>query len=208
MSFATYSAFRTAVKTWLGRQDDTTHLSNDNVDDMVTMAEAEIYRRLRVREMETSANMTVNAQSVALPTGYVGMRRIYLDTATEDYLKYVTPEVFWSTWASATSGTPEVFTIEGDNILFGPTPDSSYTGKILYYKRLASISSALPALFTNNPDLFFFGTLAQAMFFQIEDERIPLIRASFEGIIGSISTQDRKDRHGGGVLEMRAQVVV
>jgi hypothetical protein len=208
MAFDTYANFRTAVKTWLGRGSDTTHFTDANVADMVTLAESEIYRRLRVREMETSANLTVNAQSVALPTSYIGMRRIYLDTATEDFLKFVTPEVFWTTWASATSGTPEVFTIEGGNILFGPSPNTSYTGKILYYKKLTTISSTLNDLFTNSPDLFFYGTLAQAVFFGHDDERLPVIRAAFESILGTISAQDRKDRFSGGVLERRPQVVV
>src|SRR5688572_31865076 len=126
MSFTSYANFRTAVATWLGRADDSTHFSTTNIDDMVTLAESEIYRRLRVREMEASADMTVSAQSVALPTGFLSMRRLYLNTANKDPVKFVTPEVFWETWASADSGQPEVFTIEGENMLFGPSPESSY----------------------------------------------------------------------------------
>jgi hypothetical protein len=209
MSFSSYSNFRTAVATWLGRADDATHFSTANIDDMVTLAESEIYRRLRVREMEASADMTVDAQSVALPTGFLSLRRIILNTATKDPVKFVPPEVFWEVWASATSGQPEVFTIEGENMLFGPAPDSSYTAKILYWKSPTSITGGtLNSLFTKNPDLFFFATLAQALYFAKDDERIPMMRAAFENALAAIRAQDRKDRTPGQVLVMRAQVVV
>ncbi len=206
MSFDTYANFKTALGNWLGRASDTVNFT-PYVDDMVTLGEAEIWRRVRCREMEASANLTVSAQTVALPTRYVAMRRLYLDTSDKDFLSFVTPEVFWSTWASATSGQPRLFAIEGENLVFGPTPDGTYTGKILYYQRPTALSVSLPALFTNHPDLYFYAALMQAEKFMADDARVALWRECFERALAAVMMADRKDRYSGGSLQARPDTV-
>lgn len=203
MAITTYAELQTAVLSWLTRSGDTDLATY--VPDFVTLCEAQVNRVLRVREMETSENLTVNAQSVALPTGYMQTRRLYLNTSPISFLEYVSPEVFWTDW-SYSSDQPKVFSIEGDNLLFGPTPSSSYTGKILFWKRL-DITASAHSLFTRHPDLYLYGSLVKAEPFIRNDERMPLWKAQFAEVLAEIKAADIKDRHSGGGLRAKSDAV-
>ena len=102
MAISTYAELVSAVRDWLGRAEDATYLPETRVNDMIAFAEADIYRRLRVREMETAVDLTVNAQAVDLPTNYVETRRIYLDGSPLIMLEYRAPAQFWAEAKAAT----------------------------------------------------------------------------------------------------------
>lgn len=201
MAISTYAELQSAAANWLA---DTSLTSR--IVEFIALGEAEIMRILRVREMETSADLTINAQSIALPTGYVAARRIYITTSPPAFLDYWAPESFWSDSIASESGQPSAYTIEGDNFIFGPTPDTTYTGKCLYWKRL-DISSSAHSLFTRNPDLYLYATLKQAEMFLVNDERVGLWSAGFDRALAQIMKADIKDRHSGGSLKARSDTL-
>lgn len=200
MAFTSYATLQTAVNTWLRRT-----VTAADLQDMITLREAKLRRTLRVREMEATPALSVNAQSVALPTGFVGVRRIYLATDPVTKLEYYTPENFWAKFISSTTSKPTAYTIEGDNYIFGPSPDSTYTGRQLIYALTALSASNVPTLYTNHPDLYLYGVLLESegyygpnQFHNIWQERYD--SAHFECIQSSA-----KDRAGGGVLVAHTQ---
>ena len=199
MAISTYANLQTAVLSWLTRSGDTA--LSAYVPDFIVLCEAEINRVLRVREMEASADLTVSAQSVTLPTGYMQMRRLFLYISPYTPLEYVTPDRFWTGYAVST-GQPTVYTIEGDNILFGPTPDTTYTGKCLYWQR-QDITTSAHLLFTRNPDLYLFGSLVKAEPFIRNDERLPLWKSQYAEAVDQIAQASNKDRHSGSPLRSR-----
>src|ERR1044071_1053735 len=103
MAIATYADLKAAVATYLARSDLTSR-----IPEFIAAAERRIaygdrsmpampIEPLRIRAMETSADVTINAQTAALPTRYLQSRRFYLSSSPIQELGYVVPDVFWRT---------------------------------------------------------------------------------------------------------------
>ena len=155
--------------------------------------------------METTVSDSTPSGSKedALPTGYLQMREIHLVTSPVVSLSYITPEIMYRIRAGSTSSKPITYTIMGDNILFGPTPDAVYTYSMTYYKAIDALSDSATTNWAilNAPDLYMYGTLLQAEPFLMNDGRVPLWERGFRQAISDIQEQDNKDRHSGS--EMR-----
>jgi len=203
MAITTYAELTAAVRDWLGRTNDTVYLTAARVDDMVRLAEVDIYERLRIRDMEQSAALTISAQTVALPTGFLGVRRLYLDVDPRVEMDFMAAPHFWAEFSATVTGKPYAYTIEGENIVVGPAPDSTYTGRILYWRRLPALSGALNSLFTNQPDLFLYGALSHAAGFTKDADDLPGYQAAFARALARADASNERDRYGGAPLRMR-----
>ena len=200
MAINTYSTLQTAVANWLDRNDLT-----DRIPEFISLAEATFNRTLRLRAMETTVSDTTPSGSKedALPTGYLQMREIHLTTSPVISLAYITPEIMYRIRAGSNNGKPNAYTIVGDNILFGPTPDDGYGYSMTYYKEFDTLGDDTQTnwLILNAPDLYLYGTLLQAEPFLMNDERVPLWERGVRQVINDLQEQDDRDRHSGS--EMR-----
>lgn len=204
MALATYANLIDGIRDWLARPTDTTTLPDTRLADLVVAAETEIYDRYRGRDIETSATVSTTAQSVALPSDFLELRRLYLDTTPITWLTFRAPSQFWYEVARNTPGRPRVYTIESGNIIFGPIPDATYTGRMFYYQRPAAISASfVPTLFTNRPTLYLYGALAHAAALIGADERLPLWRAMFEGALENAQKASDRAENGASPLMIR-----
>ena len=200
MAINTYGTLQTAVANWLDRDDLTSR-----IPEFISLTEAIFNRTLRIRAMETivSDNTPSGSKEDALPTGYLQMREIHLETSPIVPLSYITPEIMYRIRAGSVNGRPNSYTIMGENILFGPTPDSVYAYSMTYYKALDALADNAPVNWAilNAPDMYLYGTLLQAEPFLMNDERVPLWERGFRQAISDLQEQDNKDRHSGS--EMR-----
>tara|TARA_Y100000588_G_scaffold390035_1_gene494380 strand:+ start:1171 stop:1797 length:627 start_codon:yes stop_codon:yes gene_type:complete len=200
MAINTYSTLQTAVANWLDRNDLT-----DRIPEFISLAEATFNRTLRIRAMETTVSDTTPSGSKedALPSGYLQMREIHLTTSPVISLAYITPEIMYRIRAGSHNGKPNAYTIVGDNILFGPTPDDGYGYSMTYYKAFDALGDDTQTnwLILNAPDLYLYGTLLQAEPFLMNDERVPLWERGVRQVINDLQEQDDRDRHSGS--EMR-----
>lgn len=212
MSISNYGELKTAVANWLARSNLTAR-----IPEFIAIAEGYIHygimapnkrwavEPLRIRAMETSADITIAAQTAALPTGYLAARRFYLDGADKRQLDFLPPTDFWSRQGASDTGTPTAFTVEGENFVFAPV--GSGTGKLLYYKAFTALSddSDTNWLLINQPGAYLFGTLYEAFTYaeggQTESEAY-LVK--FSSIINALNAADNSDRYSGAVLQMRA----
>jgi hypothetical protein len=199
----TYGELKTAIANWL---DDDNLTSR--IPEFVSLCEDRIAQNIRIRLMETSADLTINAQEVSLPTGYLGHRRLYLLGNPVRILNYETPDNFWQSYMSTDTAKPVAFTVEGDNFVFGPAPDISYTGKILYYKRLTAFSDDADTntLLTTARGLYLYGSLIEASTYLEDDVSILKWSALFDDLIDKVMTNDKRDR-ASGVSRMRDPAV-
>lgn len=154
---------------------------------------------LRIRAMEASADVTIATQTAALPTGYLQSRRLYINTDPIDELGYIVPDLFWRTYISSTTGKPRRFTVEGENLVFGPSPDSSYTGKILYYKKFTALSADADTnwLLTNAPSVYLHGSLMELYRFTRNMEKALDEHSAFCGAVNALNLADKADRYSG-----------
>ena len=204
MAISTLADLSSQVAAFLNRQDLTTQIPV-----FVQLAESRIAygskeapfisEPLRIRSMEVSAFATFNAQMIQLPTGYLQQRRLYISGSPNTELVYVTPDLFWKRWLSSTSGTPCEFTVEGENIVLGPTPDVAYTGQILYFKQFTPLVSPTDTnwLLTNAPAVYLNGTLLEAFKYIRNTNQATAYLNSFCGIVNGLNQANKADRYAG-----------
>jgi len=206
MAITNYSELQTAVANWLHRSDLTSI-----IPDFITLAETAINRQLRIRSMEVSTTVTAtaNTRAVALPASWLEGKRVYISSSpTKPALEFMSPEDYWDRYVSTTTGTPEVFTIEADNLQLGPIPDAAYQFDVLYYKQPGALSTTAHPTFTANPDLYLFGALVEAQPYVKDDKRFPLWQARFQNALDEARRKDQADRHSGSILRIRTDTQV
>jgi hypothetical protein len=189
MALATYSDLQSSVASWLAR-DDLTSV----IPDFVVLFEAVANRRLRVRQMETDATLTMTSGAATLPTDYLAWRTVTSDASSGGELEYVQPTWLRAAYPAGESGTAKYFTIEGSTLTVGPSDDTDLT--LRYFAKVPALSGTVNWLFTAHPDLYLFGTLTEAKAF-IEDEKRALVwKTRRDGIFDEIERLSNKSRIG------------
>jgi hypothetical protein len=201
MAINSFTTLKSAISNWLDRDD-----LSDQLPDFISLNEALFNRVLRIRPMETIVtDATVSGtKAYDLPTGYVQMREIHLDTTPVTSLQYISPEMLYRVWAGSSSGKPDSYSIIGDKIYFGPTPDSAYNYTMTYYKTFDALSDSNTTnwVILNAPDVYLYGALLQAEPFLQNDQRIPVWERGLRQALSDLQSQDDKDRHSGSQLRV------
>jgi hypothetical protein len=192
VAIALYSELKTALANWTKRDDLTSR-----IPEFIAMAEDKIGFELRVRAMETSADIAITAstQTAALPTRFLQQQRLYMSATRKD-LTFVARDDFWTRQAVNESGQPTIYTIEGENFVFAPVPDAAYTAKCLYYQKFAALSADSDTnwILTNARGLYLYGALIQAAPYLEDDPRAITWAAFYQDILDSAHRADKRDR--------------
>lgn len=198
MAISTYSELKTAVANWLNRSDLTSY-----VPDFIALGEARIYRELRIRAMEASLSSAIASGVIAVPSDYVEMKHAYVDGSPVQFLSRRKAGWIYENYPSrAADGKPAFFAQDAGNFIFGPYPDSAYTIKGTYYKRLTALSDSNTTNWftTNAPGILLFAALCEAEPFLKNDERVTLWQAKYDQEKNGISSEDMDERVSGGGL--------
>ena len=202
MAISTYAELKTAVASWLNRDDLTA-----NIPDFITLCEARLNRVLRTRAMEGlyTASTIAGQRDYNLPASYLQMRALRLNTSPLPVLEYVSPEIMDRVWAGSSGGKPVAYTIKANELFLGPSPGAVYTMEMDYYRKFDSLSTIITtnAMLTDNPDVYLYGSLLEAEPFIKNDSRIQVWGTSFYKAITDIQDQDSKDRHSGSEMRIR-----
>lgn len=219
-----YAGLQLAIANWLSRDGDANLLPK--IPDFISLCESRIAYGfagqnpsvpLRIRAMETMPNpqlVTVaGTATVALPAGYLGMRKLQVIGSPNYSLSYITPTQMDAVYNDdSRQGQPVAYTIEGENIRLGPTPDAVYNISCLYYQQFPSIVSQTNAslsnwLTLNCPGIYLYGALLEASPYLGDDVRTSGWYATFNGLINSLQDADSSDRHA-AVLTMRSDMSI
>ena len=205
MALNNYSNLQTSIANWLARDDLTSE-----IPDFISLCEAEFNRELRIRNMETTVTVTIDEEQEALPTGFLGVRSFFLNNNGKTKLTYITPYHQFDTRGSSRTGTPQAYSIEGSNFRFSPTPDTSYTANLVYYKAFDSLSSSTTTnhILTNHPAVYLYGSLYHASNFirGIAPETVTQWRQLFIEGITQIKSMDETEKHNGSPLIQRSGI--
>ena len=205
MAISDFGELKSAIANWLERSDLT-----DRIPEFVSLAEDRIAQdtRLRIRAMETATDLTISSQTTALPTGFIEARRLYIDGTPRRRVEFLTPENFWIRHLANQAGTPKFFTIEGDDLVVGPAPDSSKTGKLLYFKRFDALSADTDTnwLLSNARGVLLYGALVESAPFLGDDPRILTWASLYDDIAEKVDRANRRDRYSGAPLMSRSDV--
>ena len=210
MALSTYTELKTSIANWLNRTD----LTSEIAEDFIVLAEKDFNSKLRIRKMNaTDASFTINAETVALPTGFLQLRDMYIvEGGTKYALKYITPSQMDQIKGSSTSGMPSTFTILGDNFRFAPTPASTYTATINYYKEFdpLSLTNTSNYILSNHPSIYLYGALYHAANFLggIEPRQVQQWQQQYVTALERLERNDREDQYGNAPLQQRSDVTV
>lgn len=190
MSLTTYANLKTAIETWSKRQDVSTY-----IDDFIDLAESEIWRYLRIRDMEARATASTGADRfLALPDSFIEMRRLKLISGSQHYdVEFSTPEGMQNV---SGSGIPKFFTVT-TQLEFDRTP-TAYTVEMQYYKSLTALSSSntTNAVLTRFPSIYLYGALWFLQDWALNPEKSQYYQGLFMQAIASANKQDKAGRYG------------
>jgi len=158
--------------------------------------------------MISQANVTVNAETAALPTDFLQIRDFYiLNGQTKVPLTYTTPAQMDTTSGTSTTGLPTTYTILGDTFRFSPKPDATYTAVINFYKRFSALSSTVATNFilTNHPAIYLYGSLFHAANFLggVNPQQIQTWQLMYSTAMERLELNDREDEYNGSPLQVR-----
>jgi hypothetical protein len=183
MSISTYNELKTAIASWLARDDLSAF-----IPDFITLFEASACRELRVRPAEATAMITPSSGAAALPADFLATRRLTWTGSLNRDLEYVHPVWFAQNYPTSAAGTPAVYTIEGGTLKVRPVSDVPL--ELLYRAKTPAVSGALNWLFTNHPDVYLFGSLAEASMFNKDPENAALWEGRRDKVYQSIKGAD------------------
>ena len=209
MALTTYTELKASLANWLNRSDLTTEIA----DDFIKLAEADFNSKLRVRAMIAQVSITVNAETVALPTDFLQIRDFYtLSGQTKTPLVYTTPASMDITTGTSTTGKPTSFTILGDTIRFSPVPDSSHTAIMNYFKKFPTLSSTNTTnyILASHPAIYLYGALFHAANFLggINPQQVQTWQQMYGTAMERLEQNDREDQFSGSPLVQRGEDTV
>lgn len=202
MALATYSDLQASIASWLNRTDLTAV-----IPDFVVLAEGRIANDVRIRQQIATSTLTTltTTRSVALPSDFLEFEDVSISGDPDTPCQFITKERLDSQYPeNGASGKPFVYTIEGDYILFGPTPDAAYTVNIAYYERFDPLATtATNGLLTNHPNIYLYACLREAALFTMDDVRVAHWEQLYRDAVKTLETANEKATHSGSALQVK-----
>lgn len=198
-----YSTLQDSIAGFLHRSDMT-----DIIKELISDAEFRIANELRVRAMEASYSQAIASGTVTLPTGFLEWKHLYVDGSAAQKLERRDAEWIYTNFPTRSSnGKPLYFAQEADALIFGPYPDSTYTVKGVYYKKLDALSDSNTSnwFITNAPDLLRYGALCEAAPYMQDDARISVWEQKYAQVKQRIERTEKREKVSGSILTTRAQ---
>jgi hypothetical protein len=204
MALSTYAELKTSIGDWLNRSDLT-----NAIPDFISLAEAQVERTLRTRQMIVRANASFDAQYGAVPADFLETKSLKLtSTNPQTPLEFLSIDALDNKASEYTgSGKPRFFGVVGGQFRLVPVPDATYTTELTYYAKLTKLSNSVTAnwLLTSSPDIYLYGALLQAAPYLQDDARIQVWSSLYDRAMSELQTADDRGASSGGALLTRAK---
>ena len=198
----TYSELKTNIANFLNRSDLT-----NQIDFFIDATEAELNRRLRVKDMIKRATATADAQYISLPTDWLEAINIQIDGNNFSPLFQQSIESLdiYRKSVDNVTNQPIYYALVDNTIELAPTPDSNYTLQLTYYGTIDALSDTNTSNFisTSYPDAYLYGALKHASIYLMEDDRVALFTSQFEKALEEMRMEQEKAEFGKGSLMQR-----
>jgi hypothetical protein len=194
MAITTRATLESAIDNWLARTD----IASERKLEFIALFEAVANRRLRVRQMEASDDLTTSSGSVALPSDFNAVRSLTWSGSSDRVLDYYTPRLFRAMYPASEGvgqeGVPTIFTIEGETLVTKPTNDETDAFTLRYWSRLDALDAddATNWLLTDYPDCYLAGVLHEANSFLMNVQGAILWKSKRDEIFEEIIRDSNK----------------
>lgn len=187
MALASYANLTAAIADEIHRSDLTTPIA-----DFVLRGEFRIHREVRAPEMEATYSGTIASGVIAVPTDFLGWKAVYIDSNGAKILQPKTWEWVLANYPTRSAqGIPKYIARNATNFEFGPYPDTGYSVKGTYYKRLTSVVSSWNALATEHPDLYLYAAMVEAALYIGDDNLAQKYEMRYQAAKDSLNTESR-----------------
>jgi hypothetical protein len=201
MALNSYSALKASIADWLNRDDLTA-----TIPDFISLAEAQLERRLPVQKRTQRSTATIDTQFSALPSDFVSAKSLVLtSTAPVQPLTFLTEDEMDSKKSVyQATGRPLFFALIGSQIEVLPIPDTGYTAELTYVATLAKLSDANTSnwLLERHPDVYLYGALLQAAPYLRDDERVAIWTPLYGQAIEDMILQNERAAFSQGRMAM------
>ena len=203
-NFDSWTKLKELVAEYLARDDLT-----EKIPLFIQLAEQRLRRDLRLRNMlkYSTATLTANDGTIALPNDFLAIKAMYLDTNPVSTLQFQTPANFFANTSTTSKGKPINYTLLASEFQFAPIPDANYTIKMIYYFRpeYLSASKATNEFLLYAPDLLLYASLAEAEPYLMNDERLQTWSALYTRGLESLAKSDDESEYPSTPLTITLQ---
>ena len=207
MALATYNDLLSSIAGWLNREDLTAI-----IPDFITLAERRLEDDLRVREIETTQELTATGSSfaaVSLPSDYLEARAVvYTSSTPTSRLTFQTPANFYDTYNTQTAGTPVNYTVVGSQMYFGAVPGSGNKVDLVYYAKPTALSTSnqTNTYLDNFPDAYLHAALLESAPYLGDDPRIQTWQFMYDRAKEGAVQADERSKYNGAALQIQVDV--
>ena len=202
MAITTYAELKSSITDFLNRDDlDTV------APDFITLAEADLSRKVRHWRMEGRATAEIDTQYSAIPADFLEVITFHVTSGNLRPLELISQaEMLQRRYENLdTSGKPAYYALTAGEIEVYPTPDGTYTTELSYYKRISALSDSNTSnwLLEYFPDAYLYGSLVHSAPYLKDDARLQLWAALYEQAIASINRESEATKFGGSGRRMK-----
>jgi len=130
------------------------------------------------------------------------MRSLKRNSSPVVVLEILPPQIINS--YAESQGSPNYFSVVGDELHLDPVPDAVYELEMYYYAFSAlSDTNTTNWLLTYYPDIYIYGTLLEAEAYLMNDPRLPIWKQAFDEALKQLNTEANKVRYAGAPLTIR-----
>ncbi len=191
MALTSYSELKSSIADWLNRGDLTAV-----IPDFISLAEAQMERKLPTQKMVKRANATIDTPFSAIPSDLLSVKSLVLtSTAPVQPLVFLTEdELDAKKYVYRTTGKPLYFALVGNQIEVLPAPDTGYTAEVTYVATLPKLSDSNTSnwVLARHPDVYLYGSLLQAAPYLRDDERVGLWSSQYQAAIEDMLVQNER----------------
>lgn len=198
-----YGELKTLIKDYLHRSDMDTRIPG-----FIVLAQARMSRDLQVLEMEHTGTVTTIAgdDTADVPTGMTRLIRINMPGVGP--LEQTTAEDIAVRNAGGSTGNPRLYARYADKFLLSPIPGSEIALPVLYASRLLNFSddSDTDDLLTNNPNIYIYAAMLEALPFLVDKN--PIWREAYGAEVSGLNAQAEEARWSGGPIGINTSLGV
>lgn len=204
MAITNYGELKTAIANHIHRTDLTSRIPEFVLFAESTIAndpmptEPDVLPGVRVRDQNDRYTTTIATEYVDTPTNMLEIRDVQINTDPITPLTYLSPNEMTFKHPSNLTGTPEHYTLHGDELQFKPVPSGSLTLELSYMSRYAAFSTDSDTnwLLTNHPLLYVYASLIATASYTEDDPMkwVMLYTSMAKGINGAANKGQHPSR--------------
>lgn len=204
MSLTTYAGLQSAVQDFLLRDD-----LASAVPTFITLAEADMNRRVRHWRMETRATGTISSRFTDVPADWIETHRFALTTGGVSRMEPMSLADMLSRRGGSddATGRPKYFATINSDFEVWPSPDGSYDYELIYFTKIPALSDAntINWMLEHHPDAYLYGALVHSAPYLVGDERLPVWSSFYNGAIEAIEQDSDRAKAGGTGLRIKTR---